>query len=211
MADLDDLDLLDLARAQHPGDELAQRQWVANYRRAQLDEVLGKGDDDGGGGFSMASAMPWLQVIAPIVKTGSDFAVQEIEKAQAHEQASRDKRAWLASHQDEQRAAATVANLRRGAAAADDDAAAAAAKAQYERDPNGPLHKAAARAAQLAQMMRTGTAGAAAKLEVYRPPAEAPPPPMRQPWWRASWVPYAGGGVAALAVIGAVYFATRRK
>jgi hypothetical protein len=147
-----------------------------------LQALLG-GDEDVFFGATSEDASTYANLIAELAKTSGSIAAAEMKKKEdakkAAEEAAKNKDA------NEARAAAAAARKR---------AAIAAAEALAEKDPNGPLHKAAERAETEARVAEAKAAiYGGASLTTGGAAAQAmaiPPSKSGIPWW--GWLLGAG-------------------
>jgi len=163
-----------------------------------LQALLG-GDEDVFFGASSEDASTYANLIAELAKAGGGIAAAEMKKKEdakkAAEEAAKNKDA------NEARAAAAAARKK---------AAIAAAEALAEKDPNGPLHKAAERAETEARVAEAKAAiyGGGSELASLSTGGQSvmPIPPSKGiPWW--GWL--LGAGVVTIG--GAVTYRLVRK
>lgn len=161
-----------------------------------MQALLGGDEDVFFGGASSEDASTYANLIAELAKAGGGIAAAEMKKKEdakkAADEAAKNKDA------NDARAAAVAARKK---------AAVAAAEAIAEKDPNGPLHKAAERAETEARV-------AEAKAAIYGGGSLAPGgaaamaiPPSKPgvPWW--GWL--LGAGVVTIG--GALTYRLVRK
>jgi colicin import membrane protein len=146
-----------------------------------MQALLGGEEDVFFGGASAEDAATYANLIAELAKAGGGVAAAELKKKEDAEKAAKE----AAKNKD-------ANDARAAAAAARKKAAIAAAEALAEKDPNGPLHKAAERAETEARVAEAkaavysgGTLPSGNTATMALPPAKA-----GIPWW--GWLLGAG-------------------
>lgn len=193
------LDAADRAARENPDDDLLAR----GSMRRQLGADALEGDSADAGG--------WAGLVASLISAGGNIAATEMKKKEDATAATAKANAEALQKQvsGESDADAGARSARKTADEAAEAAADAAKKADGEKDKRGPLHKAAARAMQVANLLDASAKTAEAKSAVFHPAPTAAPKPAKG--WLGS-VPTWGWAIGAgILGVGLLALLVRRR